>query len=473
MSASAGKLEPSTAASATNERSCGSRASSRAASRACRLSRDRQFADIADQPVDPVDRDDDVAVDQRADRLDGEQRVALRLRRDRRDGRRRHARHERVDQRVHRAGVERVEGEARCGCGPAPSRGASFVELGTGQHEHEDRRGAGPVDEVVEEVEQGRVGVLRVLDQQHHRADVGQSLEEQPPAGEQLLAAERGVGVAGIANAEQPGEPRADVDLFGRVRDELRQPRGQLAGGDLGRVLLGDAEPLSHDLGERPERDTVAVGQAPALVPEDRLGQAVDVLAELPAQPRLADAGRPGDQHQPRAAPFGARVQQLLDVRSSASRPRNGASRPSTRCEPPTPERTRVARHSRAGSALPLSACSPASSKPTEAAARRWVASSTSTVPGCAADCTRAAVFTASPATMPSPVAPSVTATSPVTTPARAASPVAPTRSPSAATAATTSSAARTARSASPSVAIGVPHTAITASPMNFSTTPP
>ena len=39
--------------------------------------------------------------------------------------------------------------------------------------------------------------------------------------------------------------------------------------------------------------------------------------------------------------------------------------------------------------------------------------------------------------------------------------------------AATSSSAARTARSASPSAATGVPHTAITASPMNFSTTPP
>ena len=40
-------------------------------------------------------------------------------------------------------------------------------------------------------------------------------------------------------------------------------------------------------------------------------------------------------------------------------------------------------------------------------------------------------------------------------------------------TAATRSSAARTARSASSSCATGVPHTAITASPMNFSTVPP
>ena len=74
---------------------------------------------------------------------------------------------------------------------------------------------------------------------------------------------------------------------------------------------------------------------------------------------------------------------------------------------------------------------------------------------------------------MPSPTAPRFTATSPVTTPARAASPGTPAPAPSSATAATRSSAARTARSASPSVAAGVPHTAITASPINFSTIPP
>jgi hypothetical protein len=66
-----------------------------------------------------------------------------------------------------------------------------------------------------------------------------------------------------------------------------------------------------------------------------------------------------------------------------------------------------------------------------------------------------------------------VTAASPVRTPARAASSGAPISSPSAEIAATRSSAARTARSASSSVAAGVPQTAMTASPMNFSTVPP
>jgi hypothetical protein len=162
-----------------------------------------------------------------------------------------------------------------------------------------------------------------------------------------------------------------------------------------------------------------------------------------------------------------------LIVRSSTSRPVSGASSPSTRWLPPAPANTRVARHNRCGSALPFSARSPASANPIAPPASRCVGASTSTEPGSAAACTRDAVFTASPATIPSPTARSVTATSPVTTPARAARFTTPAPVPSSATAATRSSAARTARSASPSDAAGVPHTAITASPMNFSTTPP
>ncbi len=101
-------------------------------------------------------------------------------------------------------------------------------------------------------------------------------------------------------------------------------------------------------------------------------------------------------------------------------------------------------------------------------AAARCVASPTSTVPGAAAAWSRLAVFTRSPATMPCPIAPSVTAASPVRTPARAPMP-----GPRFGTVSTRSSAARTARSASSSCAVGVPHTAMTASPMNFSTAPP
>ena len=103
-------------------------------------------------------------------------------------------------------------------------------------------------------------------------------------------------------------------------------------------------------------------------------------------------------------------------MRSSASRPVSGASSPSTRWTPPTADSTRVARHNRCGSALPFRTCSPASANPTPRPASRDVAPSVSTCPGSAAAWTRAAVFTASPATIPSWAAPRLTATSPVTT---------------------------------------------------------
>ena len=74
---------------------------------------------------------------------------------------------------------------------------------------------------------------------------------------------------------------------------------------------------------------------------------------------------------------------------------------------------------------------------------------------------------------MPSASAPSVTATSPVTIPTRIARPSKPISSPSVVTVATSSRPARTERSASSSKDVGTPQTAITASPMNFSTVPP
>ncbi len=105
-------------------------------------------------------------------------------------------------------------------------------------------------------------------------------------------------------------------------------------------------------------------------------------------------------------------------------------------------------------------------------AVARRVASPTSTVPGGAMPWRREAVFTRSPATIPWPVAPTVAAASPV----RTAGADLERRSPAsemALTASTSSSAARTARSGSSSWAVGTPHTAMTASPMNFSTFPP
>ncbi len=102
----------------------------------------------------------------------------------------------------------------------------------------------------------------------------------------------------------------------------------------------------------------------------------------------------------------------------------------------------------------------------------RKVRSPTSTSPGSAACCRRAATLTASPVTRKSRPMSEPVATTPVLTPTRRirswpwrrAMPVSRDRMPSA---------ARTARSGSSSCAVGTPNTAMIASPMNFSTVPP
>ena len=139
-----------------------------------------------------------------ADRLDREQRDALGVGGDPGPGRRRHARHQRVDQRVHRAGVQRVQGQGDPVAAGAEA-GPGLVQLGPGEHQHVDRQVPGPVDQVVQEVQQAGVGVLGVLDQQHHRLLGGQPLEEQPPAGEQLLPASGApASPAGVTPSSRP-----------------------------------------------------------------------------------------------------------------------------------------------------------------------------------------------------------------------------------------------------------------------------
>ena len=249
-----------------------------------------QLADVADQPVDAFLRLDDVPVDQRPNRFDREQRHALGLAGDLRPGRFRHPRHQRVDQLVHRLRIERVQGQ-RDPVAADPELGPGLGQFRPGEDQHVNGQVLGPVDQVVQEVQQAAVGVLGVLDQQHDRRLSRQPLEEQPPPGEQLLSGEGGRAV-GRAHAQQPAQPDAHVRPLLRIREEPVQAGGQLAGRDVGGVLLGDAQPLPDHLGQSPERDALAVRQASAPMPPHLLGHALDVLAKLPAQPGLTGAGR-------------------------------------------------------------------------------------------------------------------------------------------------------------------------------------
>ena len=161
------------------------------------------------------------------------------------------------------------------------------------------------------------------------------------------------------------------------------------------------------------------------------------LAARLPARPEV------------RRADVGAR-------RTSGRRPRAGES--SARPVSPSPEEACIA--------AVVTAC--------------WtivdVASPSRISPGCAACSIRFATLTASPVTKPWPDDESPATTSPVLMPIRISSRVAQRASSSAFSSESRermAAAARTARSASSSCKAGTPNTAMTSSPMNFSTVPP
>ena len=108
-------------------------------------------------------------------------------------------------------------------------------------------------------------------------------LEEPAPRGEQLLA----FGGGRRLDPEQREQPLAEPGAF----LALGKDRVELGGGHVGCVGLQDPGVGLHDLPERPERDALAVGQAPTLAPGDELGFGVDVGAELGDDPALAETG--------------------------------------------------------------------------------------------------------------------------------------------------------------------------------------
>ena len=150
---------------------------------------------------------------------------------------------------------------------------------------------------------------------------LGEVLEERRPGGEQVLTCER----ARTAGAEQDGEPRPKPVPVVRVGDQLGQPGVQPLGHDVAGVGLEQPEPGAQRLGECPERDPVAVGQAPAPVPPD---------AWQPARRRTSRTPRPAGTCPPRprrrGPPAGAGCDSSVPWNSSLTR-RRSASRPGER----------------------------------------------------------------------------------------------------------------------------------------------
>jgi len=76
------------------------------------------------------------------------------------------------------------------------------------------------------------------------------------------------------------------------VEDVLLECRLELPDRRRRLLVLGDAAAHPHHVRERPVGDAFAVREAASTVPVDGVGDAVEVLVELPREPRLADSRR-------------------------------------------------------------------------------------------------------------------------------------------------------------------------------------
>ena len=200
-----------------------------------------------------------------------EERVPLRGRRDARaDLGRERTGEERVDQLLRFALGQRLQ-QDRAEARPAarPERPA-LEQLRPGEAEKQDRS-ASEVGDVLHELEEGRLCPVHVLEHQDERPVRGERLEHAPGRTEGLLARR-----CTLARADGAGDARSDGRAFGIAREELRDP-----GLDVG------AERLEQDLAQRPERDPLAVREAPA---GDDRGGVAEGGRELEGELRLADA---------------------------------------------------------------------------------------------------------------------------------------------------------------------------------------
>ena len=143
--------------------------------------------------------------------------------------------------------------------------GAALEQLGAGQREHEDRLCARPLEQVLDEVEQavsaqwrssktsatGAVSLIRSKKRRH--AAKRSSRSDLRP----------------FAEAQQVAEQRLHPLALAVIGDDRSHHPSSFAVARVLRLVLGDPRAHAHHLGQCPERDSLAVGRAPALMPVD------------------------------------------------------------------------------------------------------------------------------------------------------------------------------------------------------------
>ena len=268
---------------------------------------DREVGQVADRPIRPALVREPSLGEEHPDRLHCVERDSARPPHDRADRVLRQARYETGQELAHRRLWERVQVErGEVALARAPAR-PLLEQLRAGERDDIDGNVPAPLHEVVDEVEQARVGEVRVLEDHDHRGGRREALEEGPPGSEQLLRADPGV------DAQEGQQGRLDPAAVRLVGDVGRERLGHLRPGRRLVVGLHEPAPLADHLAECPEADSVAVRRAATIVPPDGLHQAVHVLEEFPGQPGLPDPARADHGHKTRSPLAAGGMEQVLE----------------------------------------------------------------------------------------------------------------------------------------------------------------
>ena len=190
-----------------------------------------------------------------------------------------------------------ARGRARCSSAAGhPSSGGAPERSGRREREHEDRMAARPLEQVFDEVEQGRSAhCMSSKTMTTGWCSLSRSKKRRHAANRSSRSA-----VKSLFEPEQVRQPRLDPVELVRVGDVRLDGLAQLRPRRLRVLALDDVGARPHHLGERPVRHAFAVRQAAAAPPPDCRREAVDVLVELPRQPRLAEAGDADDRDEMR-----------------------------------------------------------------------------------------------------------------------------------------------------------------------------
>ena len=222
---------------------------------------------------------------------------------------------------------ERLERQGGLADHAAPPRATGLEELESREREEHHPRVSHVRDEVVDQIEERRVGPVHVLEDDEDRVSLGEVLDEHP-RGE--LEVHDLVGRFVEPEAEDHAEVPRGFLRFG-FGVEGGDGGRKLGAGDLDAVVLVDVGDLSDDLACGSVRRAFFVRQAPA--PQRDAAGRLDVSRQLASEARLADPGRAEDRHEvrprriDRPAPDAGEDLELVvatDERSAGHRARTG-----------------------------------------------------------------------------------------------------------------------------------------------------